>query len=240
MSNNSESNFSRFIAGKGFYVVLACCLVGAAGAAYLAVGNEIDSAQPQPQAVREQLQMPQWNNPDLEEATKSQPNVAVKQQQSSSRASSSSQETPPQSTAPQQTEAASQEKQEYVLPVNGELLVAFSGGELVKNETLGDWRTHNGVDISAEEGTPVSAMTDGIVMQARYDSLWGGVVEIQRDDGLTSLYCGLSREMSVEVGNNVAAGHIIGTVGTIPCESMGESHIHVQLSKDGVLIDPLG
>lgn len=40
-----------------------------------------------------------------------------------------------------------------VAPLVGEEVAAFSVDELTYNETLGDWRTHDGIDIAAEVGT---------------------------------------------------------------------------------------
>lgn len=39
-----------------------------------------------------------------------------------------------------------------VTPLRGDVLTAFSMEELVYSPTLGDWRTHNGVDIAAQPG----------------------------------------------------------------------------------------
>ncbi|MFR7893459.1 MAG: hypothetical protein ACLU38_04635 [Dysosmobacter sp.] len=44
-----------------------------------------------------------------------------------------------------------------VAPLRGDVLTAFSMEELVYSPTLGDWRTHNGVDIAAQQGTTVLA-----------------------------------------------------------------------------------
>ena len=36
-----------------------------------------------------------------------------------------------------------------VMPVDGEIIWEYSNGELVKSETLGVWKTHDGMDIAA-------------------------------------------------------------------------------------------
>ena len=43
----------------------------------------------------------------------------------------------------------------YTRPVSGQVLAVWSGDELVYNETLGDWRTHNGTDYACKEGEDV-------------------------------------------------------------------------------------
>ena len=39
----------------------------------------------------------------------------------------------------------------YAMPLDGEVVNPFSGGELVKNNTLKEWRTHDGADLAAAE-----------------------------------------------------------------------------------------
>ena len=58
----------------------------------------------------------------------------------------------------------------YSLPVMSEVFNPYSGGELVKNVTLNDWRTHDGIDIKAAKGTDVMACADGTVAKI-YDEM---------------------------------------------------------------------
>ena len=41
-----------------------------------------------------------------------------------------------------------------VLPIQGEVLTAFSVDQLLYNETLDDWRTHDGVDTPRRKAMP--------------------------------------------------------------------------------------
>ena len=47
-----------------------------------------------------------------------------------------------------------------VAPLVGEEVAAFSVDELTYNETLGDWRTHDGIDIAAEVGQIVCHLVE--------------------------------------------------------------------------------
>ena len=58
-------------------------------------------------------------------------------------------------------------------PVSGRILNAYSGDELVYNKTLGDWRTHNGIDYAAAKGEKVSAPAAGKVTLAGADGKLG-------------------------------------------------------------------
>lgn len=130
--------------------------------------------------------------------------------------------------------------QPNVMPVNGDIINPFSDGELVKDETLGVWRTHDGVDIKADVGTPVKAMNKGTVTEIKEDPLWGNGIVIDHGSGVTGYYYSLSKAMNVVEGDHVNAGEVIGAVGdTAECEAAELSHLHFALKKNGSWIDPI-
>ena len=135
-----------------------------------------------------------------------------------------------------ETQAPSQEKT-FVLPVNGKIFSAFSGDELVYNRTLDDWRTHNGVDVSAAPGDAVKSGADGTVKAVYEDGMLGTVVEIEHD-GFTAKYCGLAKGTYVKQGDSVSQGQTIGTVGETAMEILEESHIHLEIIKNGENVNP--
>ena len=114
----------------------------------------------------------------------------------------------------------------------GKVLAPYSGDELVYNATLGDWRTHNGVDVAAAAGEAVPAVRAGRVTLVDADALWGGVVEISDAGGRVWRYCGV--DGSCVVGDAVAAGDVLGTAGAIPAEADLDGHVHLEcLEGDG-------
>lgn len=116
----------------------------------------------------------------------------------------------------------------------------FSGGELVKNETTGSWQTHNGTDIKAESGAEVYAISSGEVTDITTDNLWGVTVTVNHHNGYISKYCGLGSDLSVQKGDTVASGSLIGVVGTsADIESALEPHLHIELTHNGSYIDPV-
>lgn len=126
-----------------------------------------------------------------------------------------------------------------VSPLVGEEIAAFSVDELKYNETLGDWRTHDGVDIAAEVGTQVLAACSGTVTQVIDDDLMGTSVTIAHDGGYETVYSNLQSVPTVSEGQEVSAGEVIGSVG---CTSIAEfavpAHLHFAVTKDGVPCDP--
>ena len=98
---------------------------------------------------------------------------------------------------------------------NGKVSQAFSGNTLVYNPTLGDWRTHNGTDYTAEQVTAVAA---GTVTAIADDALWGRVVEVTDAQDRVWRYCGLE-EVAVTQREKVTAGTRLGTTGNVPAEA---------------------
>lgn len=126
-----------------------------------------------------------------------------------------------------------------VSPLVGEEVAAFSVDELKYNETLGDWRTHDGVDIAAEVGTQVLAACSGTVTQVIDDDLMGTSVTIAHDGGYETVYSNLQSVPTVSEGQEVSAGEVIGSVG---CTSIAEfavpAHLHFAVTQNGVPCDP--
>ena len=127
-----------------------------------------------------------------------------------------------------------------IMPVDGEVSHPFSNGELVKSETLGVWKTHDGCDILCPLGTDVKSMSSGTVTEIREDPLWGVVVTIEQDNGLTAEYCGLAKELSVKTGQEIQEGAVIGkTSDTCQAEIVQQPHLHLGVKQGGKWIDPM-
>ncbi len=128
-------------------------------------------------------------------------------------------------------------KSYYEYPVTEAVLQGYSE-ELVKNDTMGDYRSHTAVDFSAEAGENVKAINDGIVLDVYNDALLGMTVEIDHGGKLVAKYCGMD-SVSVKKGSTVEIGQEIGTIGAVPFESSLESHLHFETQVDGKYVDPL-
>lgn len=258
-SRNPKSKFAKFLTGKGFYMVLAACLVGTGAAAWVAVQQTTDrltspnnpDQTPSSSQVQSVQSEPERGVSRLEEAGKTVEGVPTESSTSSSSqskpSSSSSQSSAQQgqssaqsgTSAQQMAQEESQELQ-FMLPASGDVLQTFSAGKLVKSKTLGDWRTHNGVDIVAEAGTPIKSVANGTVTKIENDGMWGTVIEVTHEGGLVSVYKGLSDAMSVKEGQEVEIGQVIGAVApNFKAELADGAHLHFELKQDGEYVDPL-
>jgi len=95
---------------------------------------------------------------------------------------------------------------------------------------------HNGLDIAAPRGTPVYAMTDGIVRFVADNFYYSGnFILIDHGQGLNSSYLHLSRTF-VKEGEFVKKGEKVGEIGTTG-RSTGP-HLHWSVQWFGKRIDP--
>jgi murein DD-endopeptidase MepM/ murein hydrolase activator NlpD len=99
--------------------------------------------------------------------------------------------------------------------------------------------THAGVDVASPKGTDVSAVFGGTVEAVYEDDLLGVCVEVTGDNGFSALYANLKAEPPVQEGTKVNAGDVIGAVGDTAVSECGDkSHVHFELRKEGVPVDP--
>ena len=126
-----------------------------------------------------------------------------------------------------------------VRPVEGAVVTAYSMDKLLYNETMRDWRTHDGIDIAADAGTAVVAAKAGTVESVEADPIMGMTVTIQHQDKWETVYSSLTDAPEVEAGDEVTAGQVIGFVGeTAASESALGPHLHFAVLHDGAASDP--
>ena len=115
----------------------------------------------------------------------------------------------------------------------------FSMDYLIYSVTLDQYMTHCGIDIEAPEDTQVVAMAPGTITAVYEDDRYGTSVEITHDDGMITIYSNLSTSDMVEIGDTVEQGQIISGVGVSGLfESLEPAHLHLEMLKDGVYVDP--
>lgn len=231
MKRPMKERFSDFMAGKGFYIVLLLCVaaLGVSGY-YLFSGTEDPgqtvsgparvtvTAQPSAAVVPPSTATP---TPAATPAPTAAPSPAAKATEAP---------TPAPATATASV---------FTWPVKGEVLRAYTVEALAYDRTMGDWRVHDGIDIAAAAGTQVMAPAGGTVADLYTDDLMGTTVVISHADGVMSTCSNLAAVPSVEIGDSVRTGDVIGSVGqTAIGESAEASHLHLSMTKDGVSVDP--
>lgn len=95
---------------------------------------------------------------------------------------------------------------------------------------------HSGIDIAAPKGSPNKAADGGVVKFAGWSGNYGKLVIIDHENGYTTYY-GHNDTIKVKVGQRVARGDVIGTVGETG-RATGP-HLHFEVRKNGVPVNPL-
>ncbi len=227
----------RMLFGSGGpYIVFALCLLAAGVLGYQFFVPQAAAPDPAQSEIRaeppELTEIPErYETPEIPEVP-----VTVTEEETAEEVSSSEEVEIPVAEAPAVPSAALVPK--LRTPLEGKTIASFSSEVLSYNEALEDWRTHNGVDIAAEEGTPVCAAADGEVLSVEEDPLMGVTVVLSHSGGYTSTYACLGTEVYVSAGDSVLAGQNIGAVGTTAAGESAEPHLHFSVSKDGRLVDP--
>lgn len=222
MQNNKSKGFRSFVREKGYYIVLLLCAAAVGTSAYFlltrnrSAGDKIVAAVIATEPTQNQ-------KPPVTEPT----------------GKASGQEASV--TKPAETEEpdSAPEKLTVMRPLDGETVSAFAADHLAYNETTRDWRTHEGVDLRAEEGQEVFAVADGTVYAIYEDESYGMTVVLQHADGYTTQYSNLNEEIPVSVGQKISQGDVLGNVGATACvETASEPHLHFAVYRNHAPVDP--
>ena len=128
----------------------------------------------------------------------------------------------------------------FIWPLNGSVSMEHSPDALVFDKTMGDWRTHDGVDVAAQIGTKVMAVADGTVVDVYEDDMFGTTVVIDHGAGVKSYCSNLAAVPTVKEGDGVIMGAVIGSVGDTALAETGDvAHLHFAITVDGKSADPL-
>ena len=126
----------------------------------------------------------------------------------------------------------------FIWPVaSRQVSQAYSAGAPVYSQTMKDWRIHTGTDLSAQAGEEVLACANGQVLETATDPLLGNLVTIEHGDFVFS-YCGLGEDFAVSPGDTVTQGQVIGAITAVPQESAESPHLHLEVRRDQVCLDP--
>lgn len=253
MENRGKRQSASIFGGMGFYIALLVCVVAAGVVGYFALLK--DDPQPQndaavPSSVTEPAPVQSASAPDpqpepakpvvkdtpipvekpvvvpvLEDEPPEEPDTIAFQEEAS--------------PDPDPVPVDAVEPMVIVSPLAGETVAAFSVSQLAYDPTLGDWRTHDGIDISADAGTAVVSASAGVVRAVEEDSRMGTTITVEHQDGYVTTYASLQPEVSVLAGDKIPAGAVLGAVGNTSLTEVGlGAHLHFSVSKDGEMMDP--
>lgn len=122
----------------------------------------------------------------------------------------------------------------FGLPVQGKISSVFGTRRDYSGETFNNY--HEGIDFSANGGTPVYAPAGGIVVLAEPLTVRGNAVIIDHGWGVHSGLYHLSK-IEVAVGQQVQAGQLVGRVGSTGLST--GAHLHWDLRVRGMNVNPL-
>lgn len=115
-------------------------------------------------------------------------------------------------------------------------LTLTSGFGLRQHPILGGLRSHDGIDIAAQFGTPVRVTGTGVISRAEWAGGYGLLVVLDHDGPLQTRYAHMSR-LLVRPGQRVTAGDIIGLVGATG-RATGP-HLHYEVRIGDRPVNPL-
>ena len=215
MKNN---NIAKFFAGKGYYIALALCAVAIGVTGYLYYSN-LDN---QPDLNDPSGGISVMNPTDGMDVIGTKPSPIVP-------------------TSPVDAESPATKPQAFHTdaPLDGETIMDYCMDCLGYNPTTRDWRTHDGMDLAAAEGTAVCAAADGTVYTVYNDEMMGTTVVIRHENGYVTTYASLAEQVTVRPGDAVTLGQTIGYVGNsalLEC-AIGD-HVHFSVTQDGKTVDP--
>lgn len=236
MKKSFYHRFSDFIEGKGFYIVLALCLAAIGLSGWFLLSSLTGEREEQPVGGTASITVTPAPTPAAT-VMPVKPTVTATPRPTAT-VPAVAPATP--SAAVQPTPVPKSAPTSLTWPVQGEVLTNYSVETLAYDVTMADWRTHAGIDIAAAAGTEVRAPASGVVLEVMEDVMLGTTVVIDHGGNLTTTCANLAAVPTVEVGDEVTVGDIIGSVGsTAIAESALPSHLHFSVEREGQSVDPM-
>jgi murein DD-endopeptidase MepM/ murein hydrolase activator NlpD len=128
-----------------------------------------------------------------------------------------------------------EQRQGFVAPVANARKTSGFGWRI--HPLLGYSRMHQGTDYGAAYGSPIRAVTDGVVSFAGWHGGHGNMVKLSHAGGMGTGYAHMSR-IAVSPGTRVVQGQVIGYVGSTGLST--GPHLHFEVYRGGVPVNPSG
>ena len=124
-------------------------------------------------------------------------------------------------------------------PVQGEVLLEFNMDETIYFPTLNLYKCNQAMVIQAEEGTPVCAPAEGLIVSIGREEQIGNYLVMDIGDGY-QVKLGQLKEINVKEGDLVAEGDLLAYVAApSECYSVEGDNLYLSLTADGEPVDPL-
>jgi murein DD-endopeptidase MepM/ murein hydrolase activator NlpD len=120
-----------------------------------------------------------------------------------------------------------------VMPADGTMVSSSYG--VRRDPFTGEAAMHSGLDFRGAAGAPIHAAAEGRVSFVGVKGGYGNVIEVSHGNGLMTRYAHMSG-FKARVGQEVAAGDVIGLIG-----STGRStgpHLHFEVRVNGRAVNP--
>ena len=117
-----------------------------------------------------------------------------------------------------------------LIPAEGFISSSF-GSRMSPFTNLPDF--HQGIDISGDYGTPVIATAQGKIAMAGYFGSFGLTVQIEHENGITTLFGHLAK-IYVKPGEEVVRGEQIGLMGNTGMSTGPHLHYEVRINEQPV------
>jgi murein DD-endopeptidase MepM/ murein hydrolase activator NlpD len=121
----------------------------------------------------------------------------------------------------------------FTQPVEGRVSSIFGLRRFFNNQPR---KPHAGLDLAANEGTPIQAVESGTVIESGDFFFSGNMIYIDHGQGLISLYAHL-HEIKVKTGDKIQRGQVIGSVGQ--SGRVTGPHLHLGVIINQTLVDPV-
>lgn len=109
-------------------------------------------------------------------------------------------------------------------------------GNFIISSYWGDGRNHQALDLAADRGTPIYAVSAGKVTFAGYSGGYGYYVTIDHGNGIETRYAHAS-SLCVNAGQTVQQGDVIALVGSTGYST--GNHLHFEVIVGGVRVNPI-
>jgi len=241
MTNSQNKNSKKL---PGFYIALCCCVLAIGFGGYISEKSKVKHEEPEEIVLSELSQQDEVLQPVNETIVIEDTTSTPAPDSDTSAPSDARPVAEPQvqdytfdNPDTQATAVIVNAEEPYFhMPVGGEILEGFST-ELIYNKAMGDWRTHNGIDIAADVGCSVSACADGIIEEVFTDA-YGCGISIKHNNGFTTKYMCLGATESLKAGDEIKGGEVIGTIGEQKGENVTEPHLHLEMYDGDTILNP--